>query len=129
MVCLLAAGVGLTVAHLSDLAVHEPRISPHVPRGAVGVVLGAMLGTAVAGGAGSMIDGLTPSVTAVAGVVVAVTAVLADLGMGFAETGRLLAGEQPSPWVVRAMLGPLVALAVAAPAAYLLSVLMMVKGF
>lgn len=129
MVCLLAAGVGLAVAHLADMAARRPRISPHVPRGAVGVVLGAMAGTAVAGGAGSLVQGLTPTVTAVAGLVVAVTAVLADLGMAFAETGRLLAGEKAAPWPVRALVGPLVALAVAAPAAYLLSVLMMVKGF
>ncbi|MGH3716754.1 MAG: hypothetical protein ACRDT4_25340, partial [Micromonosporaceae bacterium] len=129
LACMMAAGVGLLVARLSDLVIHAPRVSPQVPRGAVGVVFGAMAGTAVAGWAGSVVVGLTPGVAAVAGVVVAVAAVLADLGMVFAETGRLLAGDDGSRWLVRALLGPLVALAVAAPAAYLLSVLMIVKGF
>jgi hypothetical protein len=129
LACLLAAGVGLVVARLSDLVLHAPRVSEHVPRGAPGVVLGGMVGTATAGWAGSVLVGLTPGQAAVAGVVVAVAAVLADLGMVFAETGRLLAGEDPSRWMVRAALGPLVALTVAAPAAYLLSVLMLVKNF
>ncbi len=129
MACILAAGVALVVARLCDMVLRQPRISPHVPRGAPGVVLGAMVGTAVAGWAGSVVVGLTPGLAAVAGVVVAVAAVLADLGMVFAETGRLLAGEDASRWMVRAMLGPLVAVSVAAPAAYLLSVLMIVKGF
>ena len=129
LACLLAAGVGLVVARLSDLVLRKPRVSEHVPRGAPGVVLGGMVGTAAAGWAGSVLVGLSPGVAAMAGVVVAVAAVLADLGMVFAETGRLLAGEDPSRWMVRAALGPLVALAVAAPAAYLLSVLMLVKNF
>ncbi len=129
LACLLAAGVGLVVARLSDLVLRTPRVSEHVPRGAPGVVLGGMVGTAAAGWAGSVLVGLSPGVAAMAGVVVAVAAVLADLGMVFAETGRLLAGEDASRWMVRAALGPLVALAVAAPAAYLLSVLMLVKNF
>ena len=127
--CLLATGVALVVAHLSDAVLRTPRAAPQVPRGAPGVVLGAMAGTAVAGFTGSIVVGLTPQVAAVAGLVVALAAVLADLGMVFAETGRLLAGEDASRWPIRAALGPLVGLAVATPAAYLLSVLMIVKGF
>lgn len=129
LACMLAAGGALVVARFADLVLRQPRISPQVPRGAPGVVLGAMAGTAVAGWAGSMVVGLTPSLAAVAGVVVAMAALLADLGMVFAETGRLLAGGDPSRGTARTMLGPLVALAVAAPAAYLLSVLMIVKSF
>ncbi|MGH3662732.1 MAG: hypothetical protein ACRDTQ_12825 [Micromonosporaceae bacterium] len=129
LACMLAAGVGLAVARLSDMVLRTPRVSPQAPRGAPGVVLGAMAGTAVAGLAGATLDGLTPGVAAVAGVVVAVAAVLVDLGMVFAETGRLLTGGDPSRWPIRAMLGPLVAFVVATPAAYLLSVLMIVKDF
>jgi hypothetical protein len=129
LACMLAAGVALVVARVADLILRAPRISPQVPRGAPGVVLGAMAGTAVAGWAGSMVVGLTPTLAAVAGLVVAMAALLADLGMVFAETGRLLAGGDPSRGTVRTLLGPLVALAVAAPAAYLFSVLMIVKSF
>jgi hypothetical protein len=127
--CMLAAGVALVVARVSDLVLRAPRVSPQVPRGAPGVVLGAMAGTAVAGWAGSMVMGLTPTVAAVAGLVVGMAALLADLGMVFAETGRLLAGGDPSRGTVRVLLGPLVALSVAAPAAYLLSVLVIVRTF
>lgn len=129
LACMLAAGAALVVARLSDLVLHHPQVSPQVPRGAPGVVLGAMAGTAIAGWAGSMVVGLTPGLAAIAGLVVAMAAVLADLGMVFAETGRLLAGGDPSRGRVRALLGPLLGVAVAAPAAYLLSVLMIVKGF
>lgn len=129
LACMLAAGVALVVARISDLVLRAPRVSPQVPRGAPGVVLGAMAGTAVAGWAGSVVVGLTPTVAAVAGLVVGMAALLADLGMVFAETGRLLAGGDPSRGTVRTMLGPLVALAVAAPAAYVLSVLVIVRTF
>jgi hypothetical protein len=129
LACMLAAGAALVVARFADLVLRQPRVSPQVARGAPGVVLGAMAGTAVAGWAGSMVAGLTPSAAAIAGVVVAMAALLADLGMVFAETGRLLAGGDPSRGTLRALLGPLVGLAVAAPAAYLLSVLMIVKTF
>ncbi|HEX2416715.1 MAG TPA: hypothetical protein VHJ83_01140 [Micromonosporaceae bacterium] len=129
LACMLAAGAALVVARLADLVLRQPRVSPQVPRGAPGIVLGAMAGTAAAGWAGSTIAGLTPSAAAVAGVVVAMAALLADLGVVFAETGRLLAGGDRSRGTVRGMLGPLVGLAVAAPAAYLLSVLTIVKSF
>ena len=47
-----AAGVALLVARLTDAIFPKPRIAPQVPRGATGVVLGAMLGTLAAAVAG-----------------------------------------------------------------------------
>ena len=48
MVCAAAAGVALLVARVTDAIFPKPRIAPQVPRGATGVVLGAMLGTLAA---------------------------------------------------------------------------------
>jgi hypothetical protein len=126
--CLSAAAVALVVARLADAAVPVPRTSPDVPRGTIGVILGAMAGTAVAAQRGSVLVGLTPQRAAVAGLVTALAAVMADLAVSYAEAGRELAGEPPSLWVARHMQGPLGGLALAAPAAYVLSVMVLVPG-
>lgn len=128
--CLLATGTAVTVARLADLVLPWPRITPQVPRGAIGIVAGTMAGTGVAAWAGWLLMGVSTGMAALGGLLVALLALLSDLGMGYAETGRRLAGEPvdgPRSWA-RLALGPLVALAVAAPATYLLSVLLLVRG-
>ncbi|MEJ3743316.1 hypothetical protein WEI85_08525 [Actinomycetes bacterium KLBMP 9797] len=122
-VCLAATGVSLAVARLTDAVTAWPRLAPQVPRGALGVVLGAMFGTLVAGLIGSYVVGFTPTSGAVVGLIAASAAVLADLAVGYAEAGRQMAGEPPTMWVARHMQGPLGGFALAAPAAYAMCVL------
>ncbi|WP_089157483.1 hypothetical protein [Micromonospora sp. NBS 11-29] len=122
-VCLTAAGVALTVARLTDAVAPWPRLAPQVPRGAAGVVVGAMLGTLTSAVLGSYLVGFTPTSAALVGVVTAATAVLADLAVGYAEAGRMMAGEPPTMWAARHMQGPLGGFALAAPAAYAMCVL------
>ncbi|MDM4721043.1 hypothetical protein QTQ03_16095 [Micromonospora sp. WMMA1363] len=118
-VCLTAAGVALAVARVTDAFAAWPRLAPQVPRGAAGVVGGAMVGTLVSAVLGSyLVTPFTPTRAAIMGLVAAVAAVLADLAVGYAEAGRLMAGEQPTMWVARHMQGPLAGFALAAPAAY-----------
>jgi len=101
-------------------------MAPQVPRGATGVVVGAMLGSVTGAVLGALIEGMAPSTGALVGFVSAIAAVLADLGMGYAEAGRQLAGEPGSRALVRHMLGPLGGFALAAPATYLITVLYLV---
>ncbi|MET8911039.1 hypothetical protein [Micromonospora sp. NPDC004551] len=122
-VCLTATGVALLVARLTDAVAPRPRLAPQVPRGAAGVVAGAMLGTLTSAVLGSYLVGFTPTSAALVGLVTAGTAVLADLAVGYAEAGRLMAGEPPTMWVARHMQGPLGGFALAAPAAYAMCVL------
>jgi hypothetical protein len=122
-VCLTATGVALTVARLTDAVAPRPRLAPQVPRGATGVVVGAMLGTLTSALLGRYLVGFTPTSAALIGLVTAATAVLADLAVGYAEAGRLMAGEPPTMWVARHMQGPLGGFALAAPAAYAMCVL------
>ncbi|MFR9776805.1 hypothetical protein ACL02O_12190 [Micromonospora sp. MS34] len=122
-VCLTATGVALLVARLTDAVAPWPRLAPQVPRGAAGVVVGAMLGTLTSAVLGSYLVGFTPTSAALVGLVTAATAVLADLAVGYAEAGRLMAGEPPTMWVARHMQGPLGGFALAAPAAYAMCVL------
>ncbi|MFG1659334.1 hypothetical protein ACGFIY_22650 [Micromonospora chersina] len=122
-VCLTATGVALLVARLTDAVAPWPRLAPQVPRGAAGVVAGAMLGTLTSALLGSYLVGFTPTSAALVGLVTAGTAVLADLAVGYAEAGRLMAGEPPTMWVARHMQGPLGGFALAAPAAYAMCVL------
>ncbi|SCL64116.1 hypothetical protein GA0070617_5386 [Micromonospora yangpuensis] len=120
-VCLTAAGVALTVARLTDAVLPWPRLAPQVPRGAAGVVIGAMVGTLVSAVFGSfLVTPFTPVRAALFGLVAAVTAVLADLAVGYAEAGRLMAGELPTMWIARHLQGPLAGFAMAAPAAYVM---------
>jgi hypothetical protein len=124
--CLVAAGVALVVARLTDIVLPSPRTSPQVPRGSTGVVVGAMAGTLAAGYLGSILVGLHPPRAALAGLVTALVAVLADLAVSYAEAGRVLAGEAPPLWIARHLQGPLGGFALAAPAAYVMSVLVLV---
>ncbi|MBE1486688.1 hypothetical protein [Plantactinospora soyae] len=122
IVCLTATAVAVTVARLTDALLPWPRLAPQVPRGAAGVVLGAMLGTLAAAILGSYLVPMTPTRGAVVGLVAAAAAVLADLAVGYSEAGRQMAGEPPTMWVARHMQGPLGGFALAAPAAYAMSV-------
>ncbi|TDC37438.1 hypothetical protein [Micromonospora sp. KC213] len=123
-VCLTASGVALMVARLTDAVLPWPRLAPQVPRGAAGVVVGAMIGTMVSAILGSyLVTPFTPTRAAIIGLVAAVAAVLADLAVGYAEAGRLMAGEPPTMWIARHMQGPLGGFALAAPAAYAMCVL------
>jgi hypothetical protein len=126
--CLVAAGVALVVARLTDIVLPTPRASVQVPRGSIGVILGAMAGTVAAGVAGSMLVGLSPPRAVIAGLVTAMAAVLADLAVSYAEASRELDGEASSLWVARHLQGPLGGFALAAPAAYVLSVLVLVPS-
>ena len=121
LVCLAAAsGVALIVARLTDASA-RPRLAPQVPRGAAGVVAGAMLGTLAAPLLGSyLVLPFTPAKGAVSAWSRPGMAVLADLAVGYAEAGRQMAGDAPTFWVARHMQGPLGAFALAAPAAYAL---------
>lgn len=122
-VCLTATGIALLVARLTDAVAPWPRLAPQVPRGAAGVVVGAMLGTLTSAVLGSYLVGFTPTSAALVGLVTAATAVLADLAVGYAEAGRLMAGEPPTMWIARHLQGPLGGFALAAPAAYVMCVL------
>jgi hypothetical protein len=116
------AGVALLVARVTDAIFPKPRIALQVPRGATGVVLGAMLGTLASAGLGSvLVLPFTPAKGAVIGLVAAVIANLVDLAVNFGEAGRRLAGDAPTFWVARHMQGPLGAFAAVAPAAYALT--------
>jgi hypothetical protein len=128
-ICLTAAGVALTVARLVDTVAPWPRLAPQVPRGSLGVVLGAMLGTVAAAYLGSYIRGFEPGNAALVGLVTAVAAVLADLSVGYAEAGRRLAGEPPTMWIARHLQGPLAGFALAAPLAYLISAIFFVPRY
>ncbi len=122
IVCSAAAGVALLVARATDAVFPTPRIAPQVPRGATGVVLGAMLGTLTAATLGSvLVLPFTPAKGAVLGLIAAVLATLVDLAANFGEAGRRLAGETPTFWVARHMQGPLGAFALVTPAAYALA--------
>jgi hypothetical protein len=118
IVCLSAAGLALLVARLLDTVAPVPRIAAQVPRGSLGVVVGAMAGTLAATLWGSYLVGFSPKEAAFIGLAAAGAAVLADLAVGFAEAGRELAGDAPTMWLARHMQGPLGGFALAAPVAY-----------
>jgi hypothetical protein len=116
--CVAGAGVALLVAHLTDVITPMLRVAPQVPRGGIGIIVGAMVGTAVAGLAGAALDGLSTLPTALAGLAAAVIALMVDLSVNYGEAGRRLAGNVPAWWLTRHMQGPLTAFALAAPVAY-----------
>jgi hypothetical protein len=122
-VSLAAGAVALVAARLTDAVFAKPRIAPQVPRGATGIILGAMLGTLAAAGLGSvLVLPFTPARGAILGLVVAGLVGLVDLSVNYAEAGRSMAGDAPTFWLARHMQGPLGAFALAAPATYALTV-------
>ncbi|WP_106127389.1 hypothetical protein [Pseudosporangium ferrugineum] len=123
LVCLIAVALSLLIAHLTDAVWPKPRIAAQVPRGATGVVLGAMLGTLAAAVLGSvMVLPFTPAKGALLGFVVAGIAALVDLAVNYSEAGRNMAGDAPTFWVARHMQGPLGAFAFTLPATYAMTV-------
>jgi len=123
LVCLTAAGVGVFVARLTDAIFAKPRLAPQVPRGATGIILGAMLGTLAAAILGSvLVLPFNPGKGAILGLVTAGVAVLVDLAVNYAETSRNMAGDAPTFWLARHMQGPLGAFALASPAAYAMAI-------
>ncbi|AGL21264.1 hypothetical protein [Actinoplanes sp. N902-109] len=126
LVCLTAVGIAVFAGHLTDAIWPKPRIAPQVPRGAAGVVLGAMLGTLAAAALGSvLVLPFTPAKGAILGFVAAGIAALVDLAVNFSEAGRTLAGEAPTFWVARHMQGPLGAFSLSLPVTYILTVTML----
>jgi len=126
--CLVGATVGLVLARLTDVVFPYPRTTLQVARGTIGIVLGAMGGTVASALVASVLVGMHPSRTVFAGLLTTVAAVLADLGVGYAEASREIDGEVGRFWVVRHMQGPLSAFALAAPVAYAMSVMVLVPG-
>jgi hypothetical protein len=125
-VCLAATGAALVVARVVDVVLPWPRLAPQVPRGGAGIVIGAMVGTLASSLLGSYIFPFSPTSGAIVGLVAAGAAGLADLGAGYAEAGRQMAGGPPTMWIARHMQGPLGGFALAAPVAYVMSVLFLV---
>jgi hypothetical protein len=121
---LVAVGVGLATARVCDVFASVPRIAPQVPRGSTGVIAGAMAGTAAAAIAGLLVDGMTTLDGAIAGMAAVLVAVVVDLGTGYAEAGRKLEGDAPFMWLARHMQGPLGAFAFAAPACFVVGVIL-----
>ncbi|GLW33888.1 hypothetical protein Areg01_68260 [Actinoplanes regularis] len=121
LVCCTGAGLAVLVARLTDAVFPQPRIAAQVPRGGVGIVLGAMVGTFAAAWLGSqLVLPFTPAKGAVIGLISAVAALLIDLAVNFGEAGRRLAGEAPTFWLARHMTGPLGGFALTFVAAYAL---------
>jgi hypothetical protein len=128
VVCLLAAAVALVVARLADALLPGPKTSSQVSRGSFGVVLGGMAGTGAAAVGGLYLVGISSGNAAVAGLMTAMAAIMADLAVSYAQASRELAGEPPRLWLARHLQGPLAGFALAAPAAYLLSVMLLVPA-
>jgi hypothetical protein len=124
LAALVAVGVGLVTARICDVIAPSPRISAQVPRGSTGVIAGAMAGTAAAAIAGGLVDGLGTLEGAFAGMTAVLIAVVVDLGTGYAEAGRKLEGDAPFMWLARHMQGPLGAFAFAAPASFVVGVIL-----
>jgi len=85
------AGVALLTARATDAIFPKPRIAPQVPRGAAGVVLGAMLGTLASAGLGSV---LVLPFTPAKGAVIALQWWLGLHGFA-ASPGKALAASLP----------------------------------
>jgi hypothetical protein len=124
-VCLAAAAIALAAARIVDAVYAQPRLAAQVPRGASGIVAGAMAGTLASAVLGSVLWGFTPTRAAIAGVLAAGSAVLADLAADYVEAGRRMAGEPPTMWLARHMQGPLGGIALAAPVAYVVNIFVM----
>ncbi len=117
----VAAGTAILAARAVDLVMPDPRINRQVARGAFGIVIGTMCGTASAAYAGLVIEGPDPRQAAIGGLLVALTAVLADLACGYMSASRRIDGEGTAPPPVIGVAGPLLAFALAGPVVYLLS--------
>jgi hypothetical protein len=123
--CLVAAGAGMIVARLTDLVAPGPNVHYAVPRGVIGIAAGSVAGLIAAVVAGIVTGSLSAPLAALAGCGVALTGILADISVGFAGAGRAMVGEPPQASPVCAVLGPLLGLAVAAPAGYVFGLVLL----
>ncbi|MEU5155266.1 hypothetical protein [Glycomyces sp. NPDC021274] len=122
----VAAGTAILAARAVDLVMPDPRINRQVTRGAFGIVIGTMCGTASAAYAGLVIEGPDPTHAAVGGLLIALTAVLADLACGYMSASRRIDGAGTAPNPVVSAAGPLLAFAITGPVVYLLSAYYMI---
>ncbi len=123
--CLAAAGAGMVVARLVDLVKPGPNVHYAVPRGVVGIAAGSLAGAVAAVVGAVFSDSLSLPLAALAGWGVALAGILADLGVGYASAGKALVGEEPEASPLRPLLGPLLGLAVAAPAGYVFGLVLL----
>jgi len=123
--CLAAAGAGIAVARLVDLVKPGPNVHYAVPRGIVGLGAGSLLGAVTAVVAAVFTDSLSLPLAALAGLGVALAGILADLGVGYAGAGKAMVGETAETSPLRPLLGPLLGLAVAAPAGYVFGLVLL----
>jgi hypothetical protein len=107
---LAMAGAAALLSHLTDAALPKPGIAPGVPRGIVGLAVGAV-GAAAAGVVTAKLVGIGPVYAGLLGLGVGLVTMLLDLGQAYAVAGRLAAGEQLAGSTVRPLLGPCLALA------------------
>jgi hypothetical protein len=126
--CFVGATVALVVARALDAVFPFPRTTPQVARGTIGIIVGAMAGTVASAFVASALVGMSPGRTVYAGLLTAIAAVLADLGVGYAEASREIDGDVGPLWLVRHMQGPLAAFALAAPVAYAMSVMVLLPA-
>ena len=128
MISAVAIGSGVVAARACDLTLPRPRINRQVPRGAFGVVIGAMFAAAGAAYASMALDVAGPGKVAVGGLVIGLVGVLADVAAGYLQAGRRISGQGVAPWPVRHGLGPLMAFGAAAPVAFMLGAYYLVGG-
>jgi hypothetical protein len=107
---LAMAGAAALLSHGTDAALPKPGIAPGVPRGIVGLAVGA-IGAAAAGVLTAKLVGIGPVYAGLLGLGVGLVTMLLDLGQAYAVAGRLAAGEQLAGSTVRPLLGPCLALA------------------
>ncbi|MGH8877266.1 MAG: hypothetical protein ACRD0P_08005, partial [Stackebrandtia sp.] len=128
-ICAIAVTSAVMAARACDLTLPKPRINRQVPRGAFGVVIGGMVGTAVAAYAAILLEnGPEPATAAIGGLVIGLVGVLGDLAAGYTQAGRRISGGGVALWPVRHGIGPLLAFGVAAPVSYLLGVYYLIEG-
>lgn len=123
--CLVAAGAGMIVARVTDLVAPGPNVHYAVPRGVIGIAAGSIAGLIAAVVAGIVTDSLWIPLAAMAGWGVALAGILADIAVGFASAGRAMVGEPAQTSPLRPVLGPLLGLAVAAPAGYVFGLVLL----
>ncbi len=125
---LAAGGAAVLLARLTDLVRVAPRASWQVARGVPGILLGGAVGSTLVGALVGQLTGLPVALSGVSGLVVGLAAVFADVGVSFGTAGLVTEGEQPAGWPARFLLGPAMAVTVAAPAGYVLGVLVLLPA-
>lgn len=125
---LAACGGAVLLARLTDVVWLRPRTSSQVSRGIPGLLMGGVVGAAVLGYLVGSMGGLPGLRSALAGLVVGLAAVFADIGVSFGTASGPASEEAPPRWPGRLLLGPATAVTVAAPACYVLGVLVLLPS-